>query len=56
MREAVYLAMAGVVPSIDAAFEMDGIMRSAAVIVVKEIEYARRLDTMRAFGAMLGVR
>ena len=56
MREAVYLAMAGVVPSIEAAFEMDGVMRSAAVIVAKDIEEARRLDMVRAFGAAVGMQ
>ena len=56
MRDAVYLAMAGVVPSIEAAFEMDGVMRSAAVIVAKEIEEVRRFDMARAFGMAIGIR
>ena len=49
MQEAVYLAMAGVVPSIDVAFEMDGVMRSAAIIVARQIEEKRRVDIIRAF-------
>lgn len=53
MREAVYLAMAGVVPSIEAAFEMDGVMRSAAIIVAKEIEEMRRVELTRMFGITL---
>lgn len=53
MREAVYLAMVGVVPSIEAAFEMDGVMRSAAMIVAKEIEEIRRRETMRGFITVL---
>lgn len=54
MREAVYLAMAGVVPSIEAALEMDGVMRSAAILVANEIEERRRQEMVRAFGVMVG--
>jgi len=56
MRDAVYLAMAGVVPSIEAAFEMDRVMRSAAIIVAREIEEGRRLDMLRALGAAVWAR
>jgi hypothetical protein len=56
MREAVYLAMAGIVPSIDAAFEMDEIMRSAAIIVANEIEQERRLEMTRAFAVAMRIQ
>lgn len=55
MREAVYLAMVGVVASIEAALEMDGVMRSAAMIVAKEIEEGRRLQMLHALGLPRGL-
>jgi hypothetical protein len=55
MRDAVYLAMTGAAPSIEAALEMDGVMRSAAVIVAKDIEAMRRFEMVQAFsGALSG--
>ncbi len=56
MQDAVYLTMTGVATSIEAALEMDGVMRSAAIIVAMEIEERRRQDIVRAFGAMVGTR
>jgi len=56
MREAVYLTMAGVVSSIEAAFEMDEVMRSAAIIVAKEIERTRLVEMIRALGITVGAR
>jgi hypothetical protein len=54
MRDAVYLAMSGAAPSIEAALEMDGVMRSAAVLVAKDIEAARRFEMVKAFGTAMG--
>jgi hypothetical protein len=54
MRDAVYLTMVGVAPSIEAALEMDGVMRSAAIIVAREIEEGRRQELLRGFGLILG--
>jgi hypothetical protein len=54
MRDAVYLAMAGVVPSFEAALEMDGVMRSAAVLVAREVEERRQQEMARAFRLTLG--
>lgn len=55
MREAVYLTMTGVVPSIEAALEMDGVMRSAAILVAKEIEALRHRETMQGIRMCLGL-
>jgi len=46
--------MAGAAPSIEAAMEMDEVMRAAAIIVAMEIEESRRAQMVRAFGAALG--
>lgn len=56
MKDAVYLAMVGVVPSIEAAFEMDGVMRSAAIMVAREVEERRQQEMVLAVGLMMGTR
>jgi len=56
MRDAVYLTMSGAAPSIEAALEMDEVMRSAAIIVAKEIEESRRMQMVRAFGVAMGAQ
>ncbi len=55
MRDCVYLAMTGAAPSIEAALEMDEVMRAAAIIVAQEIEEKRRREMVRAIGAALGL-
>ncbi len=55
MREAVYLAMMGVASSVEAALEMDGVMRSAAIIIAKEIEEARWIDMKNALTASIRI-
>ena len=54
MRDAVYLAMSGAAPSIEAALEMDEVTRSAAIIIAREIEARRRLDMVKAISGALG--
>jgi hypothetical protein len=41
LREAVFLAMAGAVPSIEAALAISATRRAALVMIVKELEAQR---------------
>jgi hypothetical protein len=47
LREAVFLAMAGAAPSIEAALAMSATRRAAVVMIAKEIEAQRARAMLR---------